>query len=142
MCRDTKMPEHGVYGLIRVRLTTLQDRGIHGDTVYREKRLGDGGFNKKEGSKCLQSRCSINAKGSDSYIKHFAGCPVHRQKPPLITTVLPPPFSHHLLHPGQIMRNTSSSFPPPKRKAVPYARNPLFSDLGRTGSPLSPLASG
>lgn len=35
------------------------------------------------------------------------------------------------------MRNTSSSFLALKGKAVLYARNPLFPDLGRAGSPLS-----
>lgn len=85
-----------------------------------------------------QSRCSINVKESDSHIKHPAGCAVHRGgRLPLTATVLPPPLFHHLLHPGWIMRNTLSSFPPPKGKAVPYARNPVFPDLGRTGSPLS-----
>lgn len=37
----------------RELMTTLQDRGVPGDTVYEERWLGDEGFNKKEDGKCL-----------------------------------------------------------------------------------------
>lgn len=70
-------------------------------------------------------------------VRHLAACTEEQGLClPLIAMALPP-CTHCLLQLGLIMRNTSSSFPPPKREAVPYAESPLFKAPGKVDSCLS-----